>query len=265
LWSQAVAYLRQHSPEWIGFGRRQIEHPAVQQIADALGGQLKEVASGLLPGVKSALGGLRSAVAFLVGLALIPVYLFFLLRFTGDPLKLVHGLLPFMPDNIRDDVVFLVGEFVKLVVAFFRGQILVGLALGVFYATGFSIAGLKFGLVIGLAMGVGNMVPYLGTVLGLSVAIPLAFFQPAGGMWLAGTVLAVFAAAQTLDSTVLTPRIMGQQTGLPPLAIIVAIMFWGTALDGMLGMVLAIPLTAFLVTAWRLLKRKYILAASPNA
>jgi predicted PurR-regulated permease PerM len=50
---------------------------------------------------------------------------------------------------------------------------------------------------------------------------------------------------------------MGKQTGLHPVAIIIAIFFWGTALGGILGMVLAIPLTAFLVTAWRLAKRKY--------
>jgi len=58
---------------------------------------------------------------------------------------------------------------------------------------------------------------------------------------------------------------MGHRTGLHPMAIIVAIFFWSTALDGILGLVLAIPLTAFIVTAWRLARRKYFGAGVPNA
>ena len=63
---------------------------------------------------------------------------------------------------------------------------------------------------------------------------------------------------QALEGYVLTPKIMGKQTGLHPMTIIIAIFFWGVALDGLLGMVLAIPLTAFFVVAWRLAKKKYL-------
>ena len=73
-------------------------------------------------------------------------------------------------------------------------------------------------------------------------------------VWL---VLLVKILVQGVESWVLTPKIMGHQTGLHPVAIIVAIFFWGTAFDGVLGMLLAVPLTAFFVTAWRLGKRKY--------
>jgi predicted PurR-regulated permease PerM len=100
-------------------------------------------------------------------------------------------------------------------------------------------------------------VPYLGTILGLSVALPLALLQPDGGMALVRLVGIVFILVQLTEGWYLTPKIMGGRTGLHPVVIMVSIFFWGTALNGILGMVLAIPLTAFFVTAWRLAKRKY--------
>ena len=102
--------------------------------------------------------------------------------------------------------------------------------------------------------------PYLGSITGLAVTLPLAFLQPGGGWRLVGLVLLVKIVVQAVEGWVLTPKIMGDRTGLHPVTIIVAIFFWGTAFDGVLGMLLAIPLTAFFVTAWRLAKQKYFSA-----
>jgi predicted PurR-regulated permease PerM len=265
LWDQISTYSQTHYPEWIAYSREQMENPTVKKFVDETVAQGRELIASLLPGVKAAFGQIRNVVGFFVGLAVVPVYLFFLLLSETDLLGRVRGLLPFLRTEIRDDVVFLLQEFVGIVVAFFRGQLLIGLIMGAAYATGFTIAGLKFGIVIGLAMGLLNIVPYLGTMLGLAVALPLAFFQPGGGLWLDGVVLAVFGAVQAGEAWFLTPRIMGRQTGLHPMAIIVSVLFWGTALDGLLGMVLAIPLSAFFVTAWRLLKHKYLEAPAATA
>ena len=71
-------------------------------------------------------------------------------------------------------------------------------------------------------------------------------------------VLVVIAVVQTIEGYVLTPKIMGDRTGLHPMVIIIAMFFWGTAFGGILGMILAIPLTAFAVVFWRLAKEKYI-------
>ena len=125
-----------------------------------------------------------------------------------------------------------------------------------FYGTTNSFHGVA-GLIIGLIVGVFNIVPYLGTIVGLAVTLPLAFLQPEGGWRLVGLVLLVKIFVQAIEGWVLTPKIMGDRTGLHPITIIVAIFFWGTAFNGVLGMLLAIPLTAFFVTAWRLAKRKY--------
>ena len=129
---------------------------------------------------------------------------------------------------------------------------------GILYAIGFSIVGLKYGFVLGLMLGFLNIVPYLGAMIGLATTIPLAYFQPGGGLGLVVAVLAVISVVQLIESYLLTPRIMGDRTGLHPLTIIVAIFFWGSALGGISGMILAIPLTAFLVSFWRLAKEKYI-------
>ena len=95
-------------------------------------------------------------------------------------------------------------------------------------------------------------------MLGLAIALPLAFFQADGGLTQLGLVIAVFAVVQMIEGYYLTPKVMGERTGLHPLMIIVALFFWGTAFDGIAGMILAIPLTAFLVVFWRLVKAKYI-------
>ena len=121
-----------------------------------------------------------------------------------------------------------------------------------------TVEGIKFGLFIGLMLGILNIVPYLGTIIGLGIALPLAFLQPEGGFNLVLLVVGVFVVVQNIEGWYLTPKIMGDRTGLHPVTIIFSIFFWGTALGGILGMILAIPLTAFFVTAWRLIKRKYL-------
>ena len=75
---------------------------------------------------------------------------------------------------------------------------------------------------------------------------------------MAVAVVVVFTPVQAIESYVLTPRIMGNRTGLHPIAVIIAIFFWGTAFGGIWGMILAIPLTAFGVVFWRLLREKYM-------
>ena len=143
-------------------------------------------------------------------------------------------------------------------VSFFRGQLIIALLQGVLYALGFSLIGLRFGFVLGLMLGFLNIVPYLGAIIGFSICLPLALFQADGGWGLLIMVLVVISVVQLVESYFLTPKIMGDRTGLHPLVIIVAIFFWGTALDGVTGMLLAIPLTAFLVVFWRLAREKYI-------
>jgi predicted PurR-regulated permease PerM len=257
LWRHTLAWGETHFPEWIRIGRQYMEHPAVKSAVDSLSAQGKDLLTHIAPTLKSAGAGLFGFFGLAASVAVLPVYLFFFLLSRAEPTRSLGNHLPFLKPEQRADVVFLVREFIGILVAFFRGQLLIGLIMGVLLALGFSIAGLKFGLALGLMIGLLNVIPYLGTILGLSIALPLALLQQDGGPGLLGACLAVFVAVQAIEGWFLTPRIMGQQTGLHPVAIIVAVFFWGQALGGVLGMMLAVPLTAFLVTAWRLIRRKY--------
>jgi len=257
LWASGRVYLERHYPEWITLIQRQLANPTVHQIAENLATELKTMLEHAVPSLRAAGGGLVGLVAFITHLAVIPVYLFFFLLARDSLTEKIHPNLPFLSPAVREDVVFLVREFIGIVAAFFRGQLIIGLIMGGLLALGFSLIGLKFGLILGFVIGLLNIVPYLGTVLGLAVTLPLAFLQPDGGWRLVGLVLIAYLLVQAIEAWVLTPRIMGKQTGLHPVVIIVAIFFWGTAFQGVLGMLLAIPLTAFFVTAWRLAKRKY--------
>jgi predicted PurR-regulated permease PerM len=257
LWDSATNFVQQNYPAWIALAKKQLANPTVKSAVDAIVGESKTFFTHALPSLRAAFGGLLDVMAFITHIAIIPVYLFFFLLARGAPTTNLGKHLPFLRPGVREDVVFLTSEFVSIIESFFRGQLLIGLSMGVLFAIGFSIVGLKFGLFIGLLLGVLNIVPYLGTILGLTIALPLAFFQPGGGWQLLGGVLIVKAVVQCIESWVLTPKIMGHHTGLHPVVIIIAVFFWGTAFGGVLGMLLAVPLTAFFVTAWRLAKRKY--------
>lgn len=258
LWQNTLKWGEEHFPEWLVIARRYLENPAIKSALDTLTLQAQDLVAQFAPSLKQAGAGIFGFFGFIASLAIIPVYLFFfLLSGTDDPTRKLPEHLAFLRTEHRDDVLFLLREFLSIIVAFFRGQILIGLIMGALLAVGFSIAGLRFGLALGLLVGLLNIVPYLGSILGLSVVIPLALLQPEGGMGLVGLCLGCFVAVQLIEGWVLTPRIMGQQTGLHPVAIIFAVFFWGHAFGGVLGMLLAVPLTAFFVTAWRLVRRKY--------
>ena len=258
LWQKLLAWAEGHFPEWLTVARKYLANPHVQSVADSLARQLQDVLGSLAPSLKGAGSGLLGFFAFVASVAIVPVYLFFfLLAGDTDPGRRLEENLPFLRPQVRADVVFLVREFLGILVAFFRGQLLIGFIMGVLLAIGFTLGGLRFGLALGLLIGLLNVVPYLGSILGLAVALPLALLQQDGGVALVAVVLGVFAAVQAVEGWFLTPRIMGSQTGLHPAVIIFAVFFWGQALGGVLGMLLAVPLTAFVVTAWRLARRKY--------
>ncbi|GAB1488813.1 AI-2E family transporter [Opitutaceae bacterium] len=261
-WNDVVAYGKIHYPEWVGIAERQLANPTIKQMVDNLTAEAQGMLSQALPSLKAAGVGALTVFSFVTHLAIIPIYLFFFLLSKGDPTGGMAKHLPFFRPGVRDDIIFLVREFIAIVVSFFRGQLLIGLLMGCLLAVGFSIVGLRFGLFIGLTLGILNIVPYLGTIIGLSIALPLAFLQPEGGWALVGLVLAVFCVVQLIEGWFLTPKIMGDRTGLHPVTIIVAIFFWGTAFSGVIGMILAIPLTAFFVTAWRLARHKYFKPAT---
>jgi len=258
VWQKARTQFETRWPQVIDFLGA---HPVGQRIRGAVEGQQEALLDGLQfvggKALSAGAGVLRGAGAML-SWAVMPVYLIFFLIGGGASVEKLDECLPFLKAETRKDVVFLAKEFVNILVAFFRGQLLIALLQGLLFAIGFTLVGLKFGFVLGLLLGFLNIIPYLGSMVGLGITLPLAFFQQGGGWFTLVVVIVVFVVVQLIEGYVLTPKIMGERTGLHPMAIIVAVFFWGSALSGILGMILAIPLTAFLVVFWRLAKDKYI-------
>lgn len=257
-WTQLLEQIEQHWPEVRTFFT---EHPLGRRLTDALDGMGPMLAAGLEHFATTSVQagkGIVGWTATVFSWAVAPVYFVFFLIMPRKDVAQLDDYLPFLKAETRKDIVYLVREFVNIMVAFFRGQFIIAFLQGVFLAIGFSLVGLKYGLVLGLLLGFLNVIPYLGSMLGLSITLPLAYFQEGGGVTTLAGVIIVLVIVQAIEGYLLTPKIMGDRTGLHPMVIIFAVFFWGSALGGIFGMILAIPLTAFLVVFWRLAKEKYI-------
>lgn len=204
----------------------------------------------------AATGGLLSIFSFVAAFAVVPIYLYYMLTSNFDFYAKVEKNLSFVKPQFRDDILFLMRRFAEIMATFFRGQLLIAVIMGVLYGAGLALAGIKYGFLLGFTAGLLNLVPYLGTMLGLGSILPVALFQSGGGWVLAAVSLAVFCIVQCIEGYILTPRIMGDRTGLHPTVIIFSVFFWGTTFGGILGMILAIPLTAFAVAGWDRIKMR---------
>ncbi len=180
-------------------------------------------------------------VTWVVNILLLPILAFYFLR---DWDKLVERVASTIPRNHIGTISKLARESNEVLGAFIRGQFLVMIALGVIYAAGLSLVGLKLGLLIGLVAGLISFIPYLGATTGIVMAVVAALVQAQGfDLKLLLLVGVVFTVGQLLESYVLTPRIVGDKIGLHPVAVIFAVMAGGQ-LFGFLGMLLALPVAA---------------------
>ena len=207
-----------------------------------------------LPALKSAGTTIMSYLGMLVSIGFVPLFLFFTLL-SGDSLRgKASELLSIFHKPTQQKVLYFMDVFVGYITAFFQGQLLIAVSMGSLYAIGFALIGLKFGMLAGLVLGLLNIVPYLGSLIGLLVVLPMAYLQPEGGIELLLLTGLVFAVVQFIEAWLLTPKIMANHSGLHPALVVISLFFWGTALNGIIGMVLAVPLTAFFVAVWNEIK-----------
>ena len=148
----------------------------------------------------------------------------------------------------------------KAIDGFLRGQGTVCLLLGAFYAIGLSLAGLKFGLLIGLGAGLISFIPYVGSIIGLVVSLGVALFQFWPDWVMISVVLGIFAAGQFLEGNILSPKLVGSSVGLHPVWLMFALFAFGY-LFGFTGMLMAVPLAAAFGVVLRFFLRQYL--ASP--
>ena len=216
----------------------------------------KDTAKKLLPGVWSVLSGAANVLTFITGLLVIMLYVVFLLI---DYDNMATRWSDYLPPGMRDDVSGFVGEFIQATNRYFRSQALVACCVAVLFAIGFSIIGLPLAILMGILIGLLNMVPYL-QILGIIPCLLLAGLKALeqgdsflGGL---GIVMLVFGVVQVIQETVLVPRIQGKAMGLSPAIILLSLSVWGKLL-GFLGLILALPLTCLGLTYYRRYLWKY--------
>lgn len=198
-----------------------------------------------------------AVLTWLGNVLLIPIVGFYLMRDWDLMVRQLRGLLPRRREAY---IVCLVRECHEVLRAFLRGQLMVMLALMLVYAIGLMLVGLNLGLLIGVLSGLASIVPYMGFVGGLSVAVVAALFQFGWDAYPLLGVGVVFAVGQMLEAMFLTPWLVGDRIGLHPVAVIFAILAGGQ-LFGFTGVLLALPVAAVIMVLLRHLHELYKLSS----
>lgn len=204
----------------------------------------------ILPGLMGIISGTYSVIMALVVPAVVLLYLIFLLL---DFQKVRVAWKELVPPQYRESVVSFVEEFDLAMNRYFRGQTTIAGILGVIFAIGFSLVGLPMGILLGLFVGMLNLVPYL-QLLGLIPAVVLAAIhalETGQSFWVVmGLTGLVFVVAQIIQDAVLVPRILGKAMGLSPAVMLLSLSVWGKLL-GMLGLLIALPMTCLVLAYYR--------------
>ena len=194
--------------------------------------------------LKTSIGGFLGVTGFLLSLVLVPIYLFFFLKERPRIEKRWKDYLPLRASPLKDEVAEVLSQINRYIIAYFRGQLLVCLVDGVLIGSILTIyPGLNFAPLIGCVVVVLTMIPYIGIVLCWIPAVLIAAFQ--FGDWTHPLIVtAIFIIIQNLEGMFYAPRIVGSSVGLHPMTVIVSIFVWGLLIGGLLGPILAVPLTA---------------------
>jgi predicted PurR-regulated permease PerM len=203
--------------------------------------------------VYTAMGPVGQALGFVLGFGFVPIYVFYFLADQERIAKHWDKYVPLRESPLRHEVISVVTEINQVLVKYFRGQIIVAGCNGVLTCIGLSLVQIPYALVLGIMTGALSIVPFLGIIASILPALLLGFLS--SGSWVKPLlVLVVFAVVQMSESMFITPRVQSHSTGLHPLTIIIGILFWSMLLPGLLGPVMAVPLTCAVVV----LLRRYV-------
>lgn len=229
--------------------------PTVKAGIDRALGELAQNWSTMLGTVAGALWRQGVALINIVSLLLVtPVVVFYLLVDWHPLMAKIEG---WLPRDHEPTIRRLAGEINTAIAAFFRGQGTICLILGAYYAIALSLAGVPYGLLIGLATGVLAFVPYVGWALGLITALAMAFIHAPGNAAALATVAGIYAGGMALDSAVLSPLIVGAKIGLHPVWLIFAL-FVFSYLFGFVGVLVAVPVAAAIAVLVRFALELYL-------
>jgi sporulation integral membrane protein YtvI len=262
-----IATLIERAPDYLAALQREVTallemlrdrlDPAVQ---DKLQSLLRESTGNVFSWATKMMGEIISGgVAFFNFLALVvitPVVAFYLLRDWDD---LTAKIDDWLPRKHQHTIRRLAHEVDETLAGFMRGQGLVCLSLAIFYAVGLTLAGLDFGLVVGLIAGFLSFIPYVGSMVGLVLSVGLAFAQFDNWVSIA-IVAAVFFVGQAIEGNILTPKLVGEKVGLHAVWVMFALLAGGS-LFGFVGVLLAVPAAAVIGVGVRFALAQYRLSS----
>ena len=244
----------QYLPDTVAnYAREIVQREEVQKFfnSDKFGDTVMEAVKKIVPGVWGVFGKALDLVLGIVGLAIILLYLVFILL---DYEEIMSGWKELIPPMYREGVIEVAHNFTDAMSKYFRAQGMIASIMGILFAIAFSIIGLPMAIVFGLLVGLLNMIPYMQNIAFIPAAF-LALIQSLDtgqSFWMIfGFVVLTFALIQLLQDGFLTPKIMGDATGLNPAVMLLSLSIWGSLL-GVLGLIIALPMT-FLI--WSYYKR----------
>lgn len=194
-----------------------------------------------------------SSISALAGLTVVFICLLYLVFILNDYDKITNGWLNIIPEKYRPLIAGITQDVEEGMNRYFRGQALIAFLVGILFAIGFSIIGLPLAIVVGLFIGVLNMVPYLQT-LGVIPCLLLGLLQSAetgrSFWWILLSIAIVFVVVQCIEEVFLVPKIMGGVTGMSPAMILLSLSVWGS-LMGLMGMIIALPMTTLGISYYK--------------
>ncbi|MFI3267370.1 MAG: AI-2E family transporter [Rikenellaceae bacterium] len=195
----------------------------------------------------------KGSYSLIIGVLTIFATFLYLIFILIDFDKISLGALGLIPKQYRENVIVVLDDLKLYMDRYFRGQALIALSVGVLLSVGFSIIGVPLAIPLGLFIGLLNMVPYL-QIVGIAPMALMALMKSASTgdnfFVIFGFMLLVLAIVQIIQDAVIVPRIMGNITGLNPAIILLSLSIWGILL-GIIGMIIALPMTAILLSYYK--------------
>ena len=231
------------TPDKISTADRQRIQAWVQRQLPNLERQLPYISEKIWALLKQSIGGFLGVTGFLLSLVMVPIYLFFLLKESPAIERRWREYLPLRNSPLKTEVAAVLSQINNYIIAYFRGQLLVCLIDGTLIGVALYLTGLNFAPLIGVLVVILTMIPYIGIILCWIPAVLIAAGQ--WGDWTHPLIVTgVFIVVQNLEAIFVAPRIVGNSVGLHPMTVIVSIFVWGLLIGGLLGPILAVPLTA---------------------
>jgi predicted PurR-regulated permease PerM len=214
---------------------------------------IPRIISPVLAGLAMMFTSLAGFVVMMLNLLLVPVLAFYLLL---DFPQMKEKALQMLPPRYQGRVTHWFNEADEALSQYLRGQLSVAIALGIIYAIGLLILDVPLAIPVGLLAGLGNMIPYLGFILGIMASMILSFLDNQEWQRLIW-IIALFIFAQVNEGTWLSPLLVGKRTGLHPVVIMLSLVIGGT-LFGFMGMLLAVPIVSVAVVFFKAAYETYL-------